>query len=786
MQNTKRKKINSELFKEVYHELFDSIYNEIPKNISEENKKIFSENINIIKDNIFDIVYETIKKDYEKNFDETFDEIYNINIEEDIEKSYVEIKNKIYKIIKNILDEKLKDIMKEKIIDEINIKKRIKIKEEDKVSLGINIGSLNTVYSIFGKKEGRFQTNVLLSDVSKRTIPSQICYSDTHRLYGDTASSLMKKYNTTSYSNLSRLIGFKYNLPIFQNEINSFFYYGSYFKESNHFKYFNNYYLNSENIIADYISLINHFFFQKEKIEYDYTIICVPDYYLIYQKEEIRIILESLKMKKINIINESTALTMYYGYTKYRDMFVFNKNKISNINLIKNVIFIDIGYSKTQIIYSTFSYMEFKVINVDSLPLIGGRNFNNIIMEYCLCDFKKKNNLNDNIIINEKSKLRLLEAIEKGRKALSINNEINILVESFFHDIDLEYFITKEKFEEMISNEILIIKNFIIEFKKNTFENNILPKNLSVEISGELMRTPILQNLIKEIFNIEVSKTLLIDECLSVGSSIFGYYINKKIPINTFNKFYFFNNYQIFCFVEEMEKEFLIKDYDCDNFKEYFFQINCTHIQNFKELNLNYYYKMKYFHKCFIDSYLLFKYKINLNLLKKKNKNFNFDNDNFKIIFSHFFINNFYDEYKFQIKIYFLNGNLIGRDFKGNISYCDYDDCISLQKQTFLSENDIEDKKNNIFNFVSKNQKIDDLYFNYACKKNELSKLIYSLKNQLLKFNGNKKEEFKIIISEEEKKIKSIEKEINLSVVDKSKKIDEIKNKIEELIEINL
>ena len=101
-------------------------------------------------------------------------------------------------------------------------------------------------------------------------------------------------------------------------------------------------------------------------------------------------------------------------------------------------------------------------------------------------------------------------------------------------------------------------------------------------------------------------------------------------------------------------------------------------------------------------------------------------------------------------------------------------------------KNDIEDKKNNIFNFVSKNQKIDDLYFNYACKKNELSKLIYSLKNQLLKFNGNKKEEFKIIISEEEKKIKSIEKEINLSVVDKSKKIDEIKNKIEELIEINL
>ena len=106
-----------------------------------------------------------------------------------------------------------------------------KAEKEDKVSLGINIGSLNTVYSIFGKKEGRFQTNVLLSDVSKRTIPSQICYSDTHRLYGDTASSLMKKYINTSYSNLSRLIGFDSDSFIFKNEIKDYFNFGTFNKK---------------------------------------------------------------------------------------------------------------------------------------------------------------------------------------------------------------------------------------------------------------------------------------------------------------------------------------------------------------------------------------------------------------------------------------------------------------------------------------------------------------------------------------------------------------------------
>ena len=41
------------------------------------------------------------------------------------------------------------------------------VKNNEKISLGINIGSLNTVYSIFSKDDGRFKTNVLLSDVSK-------------------------------------------------------------------------------------------------------------------------------------------------------------------------------------------------------------------------------------------------------------------------------------------------------------------------------------------------------------------------------------------------------------------------------------------------------------------------------------------------------------------------------------------------------------------------------------------------------------------------------------------
>ena len=374
------------------------------------------------------------------------------------------------------------EIKKNKIKYPIPINKKLKINESEfndrnkgipKISLGINIGSLNTVYSKFDKIEGKFKTNVLLSDVSKRVIPTQICYSNTHRLYGDTASALMKKYGEFSYINLSRLIGFDIDSYIYQNELNNFFIFGTYNNKTKEFKSSNDEEISSSIIIADYISLINQFYFEKEKkeenINYDFVTFSVPDYYNAFQKQELKLIVEAIGMKKINIINESSAITMYYGYNRYRDMFVSNKTQVDK-TIKKNVIFIDIGYSKMNIIFSTFNYAEFKVEYVKSYPNLGGRDFDNKIMEYCLKQFKNKHPYitKEKELINLKLKKRFLEAIEKGRKALSINKETIILVESFYGNEDLECKIKINEFET------LIIKSELDKFEKylNSFKND--------------------------------------------------------------------------------------------------------------------------------------------------------------------------------------------------------------------------------------------------------------------------------------------------------------------------
>ena len=50
--------------------------------------------------------------------------------------------------------------------------------------IGINIGSLNTIYCRCEKNNNLFSSKILLSEVSNRVIPSIISYTDTQRITG--------------------------------------------------------------------------------------------------------------------------------------------------------------------------------------------------------------------------------------------------------------------------------------------------------------------------------------------------------------------------------------------------------------------------------------------------------------------------------------------------------------------------------------------------------------------------------------------------------------------------
>ena len=386
------------------------------------------------------------------------------------------------------------------------------------IFLGINIGSYKTVYSILQEENDNYVYKVILMNGNSRIIPSKICYSN-HRLFGDNAKNFIKLNLNTSYNNLSRIIGFE-NTEEYKEELK--YMYNSKENIENINKN------GSECIIADFIYLINEYYFNKLKINYDSCCLSVPDFYTPLQRQKLKLICETIGMKNVKIYDESLAITMYYGYSKYKEIFIGNnKEKIE-----KKVLFIDIGHSKTSFILSIFKYNEFIVEDVLSNPNLGGRNIELLLYEYCIKEFGI-----DESNVTNKMRFRLIEEINKKIKHFSISDEIEIKVDSFYEDDDLELIIKEDTFIKIINDKIIKVIEELCDEIKSYMEINKIEID-SVECSGELIRIKKLQELfVKKGFVIPddinetgVSRTLLIDECASVGAALLDNFICGKCP----------------------------------------------------------------------------------------------------------------------------------------------------------------------------------------------------------------------------------------------------------------
>ena len=428
-----------------------------------------------------------------------------------------------------------------------NEKKNIFNEEKNKIKpdtyegefIGINIGSLKTVYSLFSNIQKQYLKKVLESDSSKRNFPSKICYTDSHRLFGFSSQPYIKKFLNSSYNNLSRLIGFDEceiyikELPFMINPVESFEDVNFNFPKKNETEK-----LTSVNILVDYLSLINEFLNINNNQNIINFTIPVPDYYTLYQREHLKIINEALNLKNINIINESSALTMYYGFTKYRNLFFQNEETFEGI---EKILFIDFGHSKTSYILSSYSKNEFSVEKVLCNPYLGGRNLDEKILEYIIEEYKENNNIDD-FDLNPKKKLDILNEISIARNKLSLNEESKLQITNFYNKNDLDMILSLSDLNYIISNELDIFKNDLL---------NIIgeEKNIKyVEMGGEVMRTQMLEKIIKDNFDLGLEKKISLDESISVGGAISGFYFKNlhTKDENLIDNFYEYNYYNIY------------------------------------------------------------------------------------------------------------------------------------------------------------------------------------------------------------------------------------------------
>ena len=591
--------------------------------------------------------------------------------------------------------------------------------------LGINIGSLNSTVTIGHQVQSAllFKTELLLSETSARTCPSIISFGETHRVIGDQAALVLRKNLKSSFQYINRFIGFDPKTPFSSTELQNYYYVGdSYDPKTNKFSYTTNGQKNQispEEIVTSYLHLLYNSYIVQKNLKPECIVFSVPDYFTCSQKNKYLQIAESIGIKNdIHLVNESSAITLYFGYKKYKEYFIRkNEGKSATIDpsITKYILFIDAGHSKVTFVLSKLEYNLFTVLDTSTIPFLGGRDFDEAIYKYCCDKFNSDNGID--ISKNNKIKLRLLTPISKARKTLTVNKDAQISVDSLSDDIDFSLLLTRENFEQLINDKVQLFKQELLNFIQRNKKNYPHIDITNVEMAGELLRTPVLERTVNDICKINLSKTILTDECLSVGCSLYGALLKGTFPIKNFKGIYHLNHYSINSSINNGPiEEFISNHYQIPEFKSFTFDKNLLqnniniafyHLKN--EINNYSYSESK------DDNVLLVAYDIIGSEILKTYQNIN------------------------QLKVTFLIDNIgevhinklesiISKDNSAKINL-DKNIIKIVRRGLYLSQS----QKNKIIaelNYTEQNLfKMDQEYIDFSAKKNNLESQFYNVKN---------------------------------------------------------
>lgn len=112
------------------------------------------------------------------------------------------------------------------------------------------------------------------------------------------------------------------------------------------------------------------------------------------------------------------------------------------------VAFVDMGYTALQASVVAFNKGKLKMVATSFDPSLGGRDFDNLIMDHMRTDYQTRYKIDS--YSTAKAKLRLRAECEKAKKLMSSNAQpIPIGLECFIDDKDVNGRLSRAEFEDL-------------------------------------------------------------------------------------------------------------------------------------------------------------------------------------------------------------------------------------------------------------------------------------------------------------------------------------------------
>lgn len=378
--------------------------------------------------------------------------------------------------------------------------------KEDNVGIGIDLGTTTSCVAVW---IGDRVEVIPDHQTGSRIIPSYVTFTDDEKLVGDASKNVSTMYPKTTFHDIKRLIGRKYDDTYVQNDkkLWSFDVEG----DSN-----NKPYISYENknekkkLYPEEISamVLNRL---KETAEaylghpVKKAVVTVPAYFNDSQRQATKDACTISGMECLRIINEPTAAAIAYGLDKVAD------------TKEKTILIFDEGGGTHDLSILSIDGGIFEVKATAGDTHLGGSDLDNLIVDYLCSDIKKR--FNKDIKQYPKALKRLNIAAEKAKKNLSTTTTVPIEIDSLIDGQDYTTTISRAKFEQLAETFF----NKSMEPLSRVLQDAKISKNDVDEIVlvGGTTRIPKIQELLSNYFNgKQLNKSLNPDEAVAIGAAI--------------------------------------------------------------------------------------------------------------------------------------------------------------------------------------------------------------------------------------------------------------------------
>lgn len=238
------------------------------------------------------------------------------------------------------------------------------------------------------------------------------------------------------------------------------------------------------------------------------AVITVPAYFNDAQRQATKDAGEIAGLTVRRIINEPTAAALAYGLDK----------KTSD----HTVAVYDLGGGTFDISILQLGDGVFEVKSTNGDTHLGGDDFDQRLIDYLADEFKKQEGID--LRKDAMALQRLKEAAEKAKIELSSSQstEINLPFITATQDgpKHLNLNLTRAKFEQLIDD---LVKNTKIPCEQAMKDAGVTPKDIDeVILVGGSTRIPMVQQLVKDLFQREPHKGVNPDEVVAIGAAIQG------------------------------------------------------------------------------------------------------------------------------------------------------------------------------------------------------------------------------------------------------------------------